>query len=146
MRVTFARKCSPRPLRRKSLSRICFPSTNRRRWIVVADFRKNSQTLGTTVRPCLIRLSTLPIPNRQYTAGVPIEVAPFAYAKLLQNLHRLGSPQATLRMAKTAKAGPVVSDNGNFVIDAPFEEWWLKNPHEVTCFSSVFCAVVFRLM
>lgn len=67
----------------------------------------------------------------QYTAGVPIEVAPFAYAKLLQNVHRLGSPNAELRMAKGGKAGPVVSDNGNFVIDAPFSPDMLRDPHEV---------------
>lgn len=34
-------------------------------------------------------------------------------------------------MAKTAKAGPVVTDNGNFVIDAPFEEAMFRDPHEV---------------
>jgi len=81
-------------------------------WVVVADYRKNSKILGTT-----------------YKAGVPIEVAPFAYAKLLQNVHKLGSPKAELRMAKGGKAGPVVTDNGNFVIDAPFDEEVLKDPH-----------------
>ena len=64
----------------------------------------------------------------QYTQGVPIEVAPFAYAKLLQNLHHLGSPSAALRMAKASKAGPIVSDNGNFVIDAPFGSELMKEP------------------
>jgi len=66
----------------------------------------------------------------QWKQGVPIEVAPFAYAKLLQNLHRFGSPSAALRMAKM-KAGPVVSDNGNFIIDAPFDEEYMKHPFEV---------------
>lgn len=80
-------------------------------FVVVADYRKNSLLLGTN-----------------YKQGVPIEVAPFAYAKLLQNLHTLGSPQAHLRMAK-AKAGPVVSDNGNFIIDAPFTEEYYKDPY-----------------
>ena len=64
----------------------------------------------------------------QYTQGVPIEVAPFAYAKLLQNLHHLGSPSASLRMAKSSKAGPIVSDNGNFIIDAPFDSELMKDP------------------
>ncbi|KAG8824254.1 ribose-5-phosphate isomerase rki1 [Serendipita sp. 399] len=82
-------------------------------WVVVADYRKNSRVLGTT-----------------YKQGVPIEVAPFAYAKLLQNVHRLGSEKAVLRMAK-AKAGPVVTDNGNFVIDAPFDETSYKNPRSI---------------
>jgi ribose 5-phosphate isomerase A len=30
-----------------------------------------------------------------------------------------------------AKAGPVVTDNGNFIIDAPFTEDVMKRPHEV---------------
>ena len=62
--------------------------------------------------------------------GVPVEVAPFAYAKLLHNLHALGSPTAQLRMAVN-KAGPVVSDNGNFVIDAPFPLEMMANPYAV---------------
>ncbi|KAH0828651.1 ribose-5-phosphate isomerase [Lanmaoa asiatica] len=80
-------------------------------FIVVADYRKNSEYLG-----------------KNFTQGVPIEVVPFAYAKVLQNLREvLGSPNASLRMAK-AKAGPVVSDNGNFVIDAPFSRDSIKDP------------------
>lgn len=63
----------------------------------------------------------------QWKQGIPIEVVPFAYAMVLQNLQALGSPKATLRMAKM-KAGPIVSDNGNFVIDAPFPEEQMKNP------------------
>lgn len=31
-----------------------------------------------------------------------------------------------------AKAGPVVSDNGNFIIDAPFGEEFMKYPLEVS--------------
>jgi len=30
-----------------------------------------------------------------------------------------------------AKAGPVVTDNGNFIIDAPFSEAAMKKPREV---------------
>lgn len=30
------------------------------------------------------------------------------------------------------KAGPVVSDNGNFIIDAPFGEDWMRKPAEVS--------------
>jgi ribose 5-phosphate isomerase A len=69
----------------------------------------------------------------KYLQGVPIEVVPFTYAKVLQNLQELlGSPDATLRMAKM-KAGPVVSDNANFLIDAPFPVEVLKDPYPV-CF------------
>jgi hypothetical protein len=67
----------------------------------------------------------------KFTQGVPIEVVPFAYAKVLQNLHEiLGSPDANLRMAKM-KAGPVVSDNANFIIDAPFPKELMKDPYPV---------------
>ncbi|KAG8737043.1 ribose-5-phosphate isomerase rki1 [Ceratobasidium sp. 414] len=82
-------------------------------FIVVADYRKNTGLLG-----------------KSWKQGVPIEVAPFAYAKLLQNLHRLGSPGAALRMAKM-KAGPIVTDNGNFCIDAPFDEVYMRDPHNL---------------
>ena len=37
----------------------------------------------------------------------------------MKKLQALGSKDAKLRMA-VAKAGPVVTDNGNFLIDAPF--------------------------
>jgi len=80
-------------------------------FIIVADSRKDSLVLGTN-----------------WKGGVPIEVAPFAYAKVLHNLALLGSPKPILRMAK-AKAGPVVSDNGNFIIDAPFNEEHMKDPY-----------------
>ncbi|TFK19608.1 ribose-5-phosphate isomerase [Coprinopsis marcescibilis] len=80
-------------------------------FVLVADYRKNVQYLGTN-----------------FLSGVPIEVVPFAYAKVLNNLHHsLGSPKATLRMA-VKKAGPVVTDNGNFVIDAPFEREHMIDP------------------
>jgi ribose 5-phosphate isomerase A len=64
-----------------------------------------------------------------------VEVAPFAYAKVLQNLVHLGSQKPTLRMGK-AKAGPVVSDNGNFIIDAPFSTEDLKDPLRVNVSAS----------
>lgn len=83
-------------------------------FVLVADYRKNVEYLGTNFKP-----------------GVPIEVVPFAYAKVLQNLHHiLGSPKAILRMA-VAKAGPVVTDNGNFIIDAPFEREHMEDPFKI---------------
>jgi len=94
-------------------------------FILVADYRKNVEYLGTN-----------------FTPGVPIEVVPFAYAKVLQNLHHvLGSPNATLRMAK-AKAGPVVSDNGNFVIDAPFPREIMMDPFPIMAKIKMLTGVV----
>ncbi|KAJ7267448.1 ribose-5-phosphate isomerase [Mycena rebaudengoi] len=94
-------------------------------FILVADYRKNVEFLGTNFRP-----------------GVPIEVVPFAYAKVLQNLHHiLGSPTASLRMA-VKKAGPVVSDNGNFIIDAPFDLEKMKAPYRIMAQIKMLTGVV----
>ncbi|KAF5339740.1 hypothetical protein D9611_009171 [Ephemerocybe angulata] len=99
-------------------------------FIVVADYRKNSQSLCTN-----------------YPPGVPIEVVPFAYGKVLTAVQKsIGSPKATLRMAikkgeqippplmtpaLSLTAGPVVTDNGHFVIDAPFEPERMQDPSAV---------------
>lgn len=67
---------------------------------------------------------------------------PFAYAKVLQNLQQsLGSPNATLRMA-TMKAGPVVTDNGNFVIDAPFAKEVMMDPYSILARIKMLTGVV----
>lgn len=79
---------------------------------------------------------------KQWKQGIPIEVAPFAYATVLRRLAEMGSPTKadanvaygkvlTLRMGK-AKAGPVVSDNANFIIDAPFPREMMQKPAEVS--------------
>ncbi|KAJ3172752.1 hypothetical protein HDU87_007840 [Geranomyces variabilis] len=71
------------------------------KFVIVADYRKDSKVLGT-----------------QWKQGVPLEVVPMAYVPILAKLKALGG-KPTLRMA-VRKAGPVVTDNGNFVIDADF--------------------------
>ena len=74
---------------------------NSKRMIVVADYRKDSQHLG-----------------EQWKKGIPVEVIPLAFVPLLQKFQTMGGVPS-LRMAKN-KAGPVVSDNGNFIIDVDF--------------------------
>lgn len=57
-----------------------------------------------------------------WTQGVPIEVVPMTYKSVMKSLENklsLKPVKSTLRMA-VKKAGPVVTDNGNFVIDAHF--------------------------
>ncbi|RIA93266.1 ribose-5-phosphate isomerase [Glomus cerebriforme] len=73
-----------------------------KKFIIVADYSKRSTTLG-----------------EKWKQGVPIEVIPFAYKRVMNSLKELGCENPILRMAK-AKAGPVISDNGNFIIDAHF--------------------------
>jgi len=73
--------------------------------ILLLDFRKHSKKLGHT-----------------WTQGVPIEIVPLAHAKVLRDIIDLGAKHAELRMGGKAKAGPIITDNGNFIIDAHFGE------------------------
>jgi ribose 5-phosphate isomerase A len=51
---------------------------------------------------------------------LPVEVLPGAWRQIQAQLHRMGG-QADLRMA-TRKAGPVVTDQGNLVLDVKFND------------------------
>ncbi|KAF8066754.1 ribose 5-phosphate isomerase A-domain-containing protein [Lyophyllum atratum] len=93
-------------------------------FILVADYRKNVEYLGTNFEP-----------------GVPVEVVPFSYAKVLHNLKQIGSPNATLRMA-IKKAGPVVTDNANFIIDAPFSREYMMNSFDLMAKIKMLTGVV----
>ncbi|UCG04166.1 MAG: ribose 5-phosphate isomerase A [Candidatus Heimdallarchaeota archaeon] len=82
-------------------------ASNSKALIIIADYRKKSEFLG-----------------ENWKTGIPIEIIPLAYVPLMKKMEKLGGkPQ--LRMAK-AKAGPVITDNGNFIIDVDFGI--LKNP------------------
>ncbi|XP_076990998.1 ribose-5-phosphate isomerase [Tamandua tetradactyla] len=74
------------------------------RFIVIADFRKDSKNLG-----------------EQWHKGVPIEVIPMAYVPVSRAVTRRFGGAAELRMA-VSKAGPVVTDNGNFILDWKFDQ------------------------
>lgn len=76
-------------------------AANSRQFVVVADFRKDSKLLG-----------------EKWKNGIPIEVIPMAYVPVMKEMEKLGgSPM--LRMAKS-KAGPTITDNGNFILDVDF--------------------------
>ncbi len=53
------------------------------------------------------------------TKPVPVEVLPFAQRYVSRKLKELGG-EPKLRLAGEVKDGPVVTDNGNFIIDARF--------------------------
>lgn len=73
-------------------------------FIVVADYRKKSpQYLGTNWRK-----------------GVPIEVVPNSWVNVSRKLKQLGASTITLRDGAGAKAGPIITDNNNFLLDADF--------------------------
>ncbi len=70
---------------------------------VVADESKRVKVLGTSM-------------------PVPVEILPHAYKSTYKRILNLGAEKCVLRMAESGKQGPIVSDNGNFIIDA-----WFKN-------------------
>jgi len=85
-------------------------ASNSTKFVIIADFRKVSEKLG-----------------ENWKKGIPIEVIPMAYKPIMKKLEKLeGKP--VLRMAQS-KAGPLVSDNGNFIIDVDFGT--IKNPDEL---------------
>ncbi|XP_006038553.1 ribose-5-phosphate isomerase [Alligator sinensis] len=72
-------------------------------FIVIADYRKDSKNLG-----------------ERWKKGIPIEVIPMAYVPVTRALEKKFGGVAELRMA-VSKAGPVVTDNGNFILDWKFD-------------------------
>jgi len=71
-----------------------------KRFIVVADESKKAKVLGEGGQP------------------VPVEVVPFAAKPVMLRLKQMGAAPV-LREGK-GKVGPVVTDNGNFIVDAGF--------------------------
>lgn len=67
--------------------------------IILADFTKDSKQLGD-----------------QWSKGIPIEVAPMAFVPIKKRIEATFGGEAKLRMA-VSKAGPCVTDNGNFILD-----------------------------
>jgi ribose 5-phosphate isomerase A len=63
--------------------------------------------------------------STHFALGVPIEVVPKAATYVLLRLAALGCSTPTIRMGGTAKAGPCITDNGNFIIDAPFPDGFI---------------------
>jgi len=72
-------------------------------FVVVADYRKDSSRLGD-----------------QWKKGVPIEILPLAYKTVTSEVESRFGGKMVVRMAK-AKAGPLVTDNGNFIADWLFD-------------------------
>ncbi|KAK7417087.1 ribose-5-phosphate isomerase rki1 [Neonectria punicea] len=73
-----------------------------KKFIAVADYRKQSPRLCTTWKT------------------IPIEVLPLAAPDVLLRLREMGSPAPVIRSGLPSKAGECVTDNGMWIIDAPF--------------------------
>lgn len=79
--------------------------------VMVADAKKLTKKLGT-----------------YWTKGVPVEVHPMAYINVSKEIKKLGG-NPILRYASTAKAGPLITDNGNFILDTVFPD--LSFPRDI---------------
>ena len=53
--------------------------------------------------------------------SIPIEIAPMAHATVLRQLKILGSIEPKLREHAQAKTGPIATDQGFYIIYAPFK-------------------------
>lgn len=95
-----------------------------KKFIVVADFRKKSPDyLGV-----------------KWRQGVPIEIVPNSFAKVTLDLKRMGAEKVVLRQGGSAKAGPVITDNHNFLLDADFGK--IEDPQKLHEQIKLLCGVV----
>ncbi|MFX1363702.1 MAG: ribose 5-phosphate isomerase A [Promethearchaeota archaeon] len=85
-------------------------ASNSKQLIIIVDFRKKSDILGSN-----------------WKRGIPIEVIPMSYFPIMKKIKMEGG-NPVLRMAQS-KSGPLITDNGNFIIDADFGE--INNPNEL---------------
>lgn len=76
-------------------------ASNSKVLIIIADFRKKSECLG-----------------MNWKKGVPIEVIPMSFYPIMKKFTKLGG-NPKLRMAQS-KSGPLITDNGNFIVDVDF--------------------------
>ncbi|KAI9053024.1 hypothetical protein LZ554_003294 [Drepanopeziza brunnea f. sp. 'monogermtubi'] len=84
-------------------------TTTAKKFVCVADYRKLSSRLLTNWKT------------------IPIEISPLAAPTIKRILITLGSPDPRIRQGGSAKAGPVVTDNGMWIIDAPFPKLLLPS-------------------
>ncbi|KAJ5956347.1 hypothetical protein N7501_010626 [Penicillium viridicatum] len=58
--------------------------------------------------------------------SIPIEVAPIAAHRVILKLKELGSVDPAIRASASVKEGPLKTDQGFFIIDAPFKPLLIK--------------------
>lgn len=74
------------------------------KFIVVADSSKEVSSLGQTF-------------------PVPVEVLPLALSSAREAFMKLGAEKVDVRMGAPGKDGPIISDSGNFILDAHFKNF-----------------------
>ena len=85
-------------------------ASSSKKLVIIVDYTKKSDYLG-----------------EHWKKGVPVEIIPLAHIPIMKKLEKLGG-NPVLRMAQ-AKMGPVVTDNGNFIIDVDFGK--IENPSDL---------------
>lgn len=53
---------------------------------------------------------------------IPVECIPEAYKSVTTKLYELGANNVHLRLSGKAKDGPIITENGNYILDAVFTE------------------------
>lgn len=53
---------------------------------------------------------------------IPVECVPEAYKSVATRLYELGANNVRLRLSGKAKDGPIITENGNYILDAVFTE------------------------
>ena len=81
-----------------------------KRYIIIADSGKKVEKLGEKF-------------------AVPLEILPNAIGVVTAKVEALGA-KVKVRMGEPGKDGPVISDSGNIIADAKFDE--IKNPQELS--------------
>ena len=100
-----------------------------RKFVCVADFRKDSHKLLT---------------NWEY---VPVEVAPFAAAQVLNELARLGCPKPEIRTTGEGDGKKeVLTDQGFWLVKAPFPQLGIKDDGELGANTQAFTMAGERLL
>merc|ERR1712130_399089 len=82
------------------------------RLVILADESKKTAKLG-----------------ENWSKGLPVEVIPMGYVPTIHQIKEKFGVKAELRMAEK-KAGPVVTDNGNFLLDVYFD-WKNIEPQQL---------------
>ncbi len=51
---------------------------------------------------------------------IPVECVPSAYTSVMHQLYKLGADTVELRLSGKSKDGPVITENGNYILDTTF--------------------------
>lgn len=68
---------------------------------------------------------------------IPVECYPSSYRSVATQLFKLGATDVNLRLAGKSKDGPVITENGNYILDAKFTSIASDLEREIKCIVGV---------